>query len=87
MEDQIQLIDTELLNKVWSHFIREIEDANSPKIITPLDYNFVGRRNSIAKKFEDWLFSQGAIVVQENRRRYIRFINKQRELFFILKYS
>ena len=86
MEDQI-LLDTELLNKVWSGFIQELEDAKLPKLIIPKDYNFVSRRSRPAKRFEDWLFTQGAIIVQENRRRYIRFINKQRELFFILKYS
>ena len=40
------------------------------------------------QRFEDWLWSQGFTVVQQNKKRYLKFSgNDQRLTIFLLKWT
>jgi len=50
-------------------------------------YTSVVRSTSRATAFEDWLYDQGAYVVQKNRKRFIRFHDDERAVMFMLRYT
>ena len=42
--------------------------------------------SSRKRKFEDWLFDQGAVLVQDNGRCHLAFFDERQMTLFILKW-
>lgn len=45
------------------------------------------RHHGSMKKFEDWLFTQGIIIVRENKKEYFVFFNEEDASMFLLKWG
>lgn len=49
---------------------------------------YSGNRNyGENKKFEDWLFLEGIILVREHKKMYLQFLNEQQAIMFALKWG
>jgi hypothetical protein len=73
----------ELLNKVWQSW----NIQNNFEVVYQSQYNRVARRGYNAQKFENWLFTQGAIVQRINKKCYLQFTDPEEALVFRLKYA
>ena len=82
MEDRF--IDPDILNEVWKDFYEERWGEMDSWF---RDYAVIARSSQKATKFEDWLYEQGATVIQMNSRRYISFRNNDTAVMFMLKYK
>jgi hypothetical protein len=76
-------VGPDTLNKIWQDW--RISQGQ-PLGVWDRSYQRVSRDHT-GKKFEDWLFSQGAMVFQENGRRYLRFLDAEQATFFLLQYA
>ena len=88
VDDQTRLtLSSEQLNKVWVRFLlgKNLDPARL-RYFSSSNYNYVSRKLPLSREFENWLFDHGGIVRQENRQRYVEFINQPRGLLFILRH-
>ena len=74
--------DTDVLNAVWQKW--NIRRENEVEVWNK-DYTRVSRRSFDARLFEEWLFTEGVVVVQSDHKRYLRFLNEDNSTFFLLK--
>ena len=82
------LISPEILNKVWSRWCEAHCEPDSMHTLWQYaEYGTVSRRGNTAQRFEDWLFTQGAIVQQLNHKRFLYFSDDQQASWFMLRYS
>jgi hypothetical protein len=73
----------ETLDRIWQDWNARINNST----IYETYYTDVQRKSTKAQKFEDWLYDNGACVIQKNRKRIIRFYNEDKALLFLLAYS
>jgi hypothetical protein len=72
------------LNRVWRrYYMQRYYEEPTP---WNLNYAQVDRRGYKARCFEDWLYDQGISVIQRNRKRYMRFFDRNEATMFILRY-
>lgn len=67
----------ELLEKVWRQWA---SDSGMEKV-----YRYAHERRN--KRFEDWLWDNGARVTQDNRTKYLRFNSEKQRTWFLMKYG
>ena len=76
-------LDTDALDRAWNNWLNDVEHSEVYRntrpnfalkfyVSKPRKYN-VGRNSPLGKQFEDWLWSQGAHVVQIEGKRCARF--------------
>ena len=85
-----RLSNAELQN-IWIKWIDTFYDQTedtirSKKFRRRSRYDYLNRNSKIAIQFEDWLMSYGAVVKQENGKRYLEFITSEQATWFILKW-
>ena len=73
------------LDKIWVNWLTTRESG----IHAYRDQHYINvpRRTPMPQLFESWLYSQGAIVVQKNHKRFIDFISEEDAIVFKLKYG
>lgn len=74
----------ETLNAVW---LRWRADNNVELSVWNTDYSRAARHFGPAKQFEEWLFTEGAIVQQINGQRHLQFIDENQATYFLLRYA
>lgn len=73
----------ETLDRIWQDWnLRNCKRGH----IYEVHYTNVQRRSTRAQKFEDWLYDNGAFVVQRDHKRFIRFYDEDKALLFLLSY-
>lgn len=82
--DADRFIDPDILNDVWRDFYEQ-NWGEMDSWFT--NYNVISRSSQKATKFEDWLYEQGATVIQFNAKRCISFRNNDTAVMFMLKYK
>ena len=79
------IIDSTILDRIWRNWIDSMADTPSVRAIR---YSDTGSRfSTLNRKFEDFLFSNGAIVIQEEGKRYLKFFDAKNITLFLLKYG
>lgn len=74
----------DVLNAAW----KEWHETNGHYLASwNVDYNSVTRTMEKAQQFEDWLYEQGAYILQIDGQRYISFGNDDVAVMFMLKYK
>jgi hypothetical protein len=87
------LADIKVVNKVWSQWLDDNGHATGTNLYARglnRDYakvSSITRQHRECKKFEDWLFTQGVVVIQKDHARYLRFLNEQHATLFLLKWT
>ena len=74
----------EALDRVWERYLKNFTREKSRYFEK---YNYVSRKSATGQRFEDWLFSQGARVVQKDHKRFLRFYSEDDAIMFMLKWS
>ena len=80
----------DVLDKVWQDWNCRLSESNQKfryKHIYETHYTHVIRSSQKAKAFEDWLYEEGAYVVQKNQKRFIRFHENERAVMFALRWG
>jgi hypothetical protein len=81
---ELTTVSPETLDEVW----RKWREENSiPTDIWERSYTHVTRRFGLAKKFEEWLFTEGAIVQQIKGKRHLQFMDENQASYFLLRYA
>lgn len=78
------LVDQGVLNKVWTKWIDSTQTGYNYE---PRDYARVARRGSMARKFEDWLWQEGAAIRRANKKCFLEFHSEDDATAFVLRYS
>lgn len=74
------ILETELLDKVFHKWRYSKLDHSR----YPMRY----LRNHRDQRFESWLWDQGFTVIQQNKKRYLKFDGDERRLtLFLLKWT
>lgn len=73
-----------LLDHVWQEWNCQALNKNH---IFETHYTHVYRSSNRAQAFEDWLYEQGAFVVQKNGERFLRFYDDDRAIMFMLRWA
>lgn len=73
------------LDNLWQKWINHHYDLRTRDYLPGL-YKYVQRRTGAARKFEDWLYTHGATVRQENKHRFIEFFDDKQAMIFSLKF-
>lgn len=76
-------VDGEVLDKIWYRYA----SARGFDPRTVRSYQRESRRSLYGRAFEAWLFNEGAIVQQRNKRRFIAFVDDTQASFFLLKWG
>jgi hypothetical protein len=75
-------VSPETLDAVWQKWRCE---HSKPNDVWPRSYIKVTRNYGPGKQFEEWLFTECAMVKQINRKRHLQFIDEERATFFLLR--
>lgn len=86
MYNKMDMIEVkpEILDYLWSRFLAYIGKVGE---YYPKKYSMVSRNYGLCQQFESWLFSQGAIIQQRNKKRYIKFYTEEAATMFLLKWG
>lgn len=76
--------DATTLNTVWQNWNCQVENQNHAYAIC---YTDVIRWTQRAQRFEDWLYEHGALVIQKNNRRFLRFHKEDDAIMFMLRWG
>lgn len=69
--------------KLTEHFCTEVLNVDKKELS-----NFRGNLNyGEHKKFQDWLFSQGIMLIQEKKALYLQFLDEHQALMFMMKWG
>lgn len=77
-------LDSTVLNHVWIKWCRA---AGIDPRMYEKDYSRVSKRSPASKKFEDWLYVEGATVARANKKSYLQFVDAIQATAFRLKYA
>ena len=75
----------DVLNAVWEKWNLEHNESNFSNNVWLRDYSRTSRRSFTARLFEEWLFTEGAMVMQKDHKRYLRFLDAEKAAFFLLR--
>lgn len=75
----------ELLNRIWQDW--NVRNSKGGRRVFETEYTYIQRKSTRAQQFEDWLYENGAWVVQRAHKRFIRFYDEDKALLFLLAYS
>lgn len=80
-----QTIETspDQLDRIWHNWNCQVVGRNH---IYETNYIYVKRSGQRGKQFEDWLYDMGAVVVQRNRKRFLRFYSSDKAIMFMLQW-
>ena len=80
-----QTIETspEQLDRIWQNWNCQVVGCDH---IFETYYTYVTRSGQRGKQFEDWLYDMGAVVVQRNRKRFLRFYSSDKAIMFMLQW-
>ena len=84
IEDDVYDSDHDLLDRVWGSWHCDVWKKSQ---IYETHYRYVHRSSAKAQAFEDWLYYQGAFVVQKNGLRFLRFYDENKALMFMLRWA
>lgn len=77
-------IGNDTLNRLWVKFAAKYLEPTELMYLCKFDN--ASRRSPMVRRFEDWLFSHGAIIQQRNKKRYFIFLNDEYASFFLLQH-
>lgn len=81
---ELTTVGPETLDRVWQRWRSE---HSLPTDIWAKNYTHVTRRFGHPKQFEEWLFTEGAIVQQIKGQRHLQFMDAESAPFFLLRYA
>ena len=82
-----QTLSNANLQKVWTNWLLTLQDQYISRYGLRRDYDSCYRYAGPAWVFEDWLFSQGAIVKQVKGKRHLEFMTPEQATWFKLKWT
>ena len=78
----MQRLDNNCLNQLWSKWYTK----NGPTQGYIPNYDYMDRKNVWTSRFEDFLFSNGAYVIQIDGIKYLEFFEEKDITLFLLKW-
>ena len=77
--------EPDVLDAVWAYWNRNHNYTDGGVSVWLRSYATHSRRSISARMFEEWLFTEGAMVEQTNHKRYLRFLDAEKAAFFLLR--
>jgi hypothetical protein len=74
------------LQKLWANWLLNLQGQHISGYGLRMRYDTQHRNYGPAIDFEDWLFSQGAVVKQVNGKRHLEFMTPEQATWFKLKW-
>ena len=81
---ELTTVSPETLDKVWQTWRME---HSAPNDVWPRSYVKVSRNYGPGRQFEEWLFTEGAMVKQINRERHLQFLDENQASYFLLRWA
>lgn len=86
------VVDHKILLTVWNDWIDNISD------VTPMEKEYLrdwyfrylhsaSYYNRFVKKFQNWIWEQGGVVILKDGKQYIQFTDPQQATVFLLRWS
>lgn len=78
----------EELDRVWHHYCIHFLGKEERFVrVFIRSYQNEGRKYRESQQFETWLFEYGARVIQDNKKRFIRFYSRDDAVMFMLQHG
>jgi hypothetical protein len=84
--DMKQTLSNADLQKLWANWLLTLQGQHISGYGLMMNYDTQHRNYGPARSFEDWLFSQGAVVKQVNGKRHLEFMKPEQATWFKLKW-
>ena len=81
------ILEPEYLDRLW-HTWRLGDNPDTLPPWRKFNYQSEYRGGFNQQRFEEWLYTQGFTIVQQNKKRYLKFSGDEKRLtFFLLKHG
>lgn len=80
-------IEQDELNKIWQKWLVDNKIGKINGRFLNHRYNMVGRRNRVSGLFEDWIWSEGGTIIQQDRKLCIEFAFEEQATWFLIRHG